>query len=80
MISQKIPEPEKYYSAAAIIREGFLGDWIKSRKGFVDLLRTEKAQELFKPITKQGRYMSFKIQGQHIIRVMQLIKDGELRL
>ena len=80
MNERKIPETDKYYSAGAVIREGFLGDWIKSRKGFTDLLRTEKAVELFKPITKQGKYMSFRIKGQHILEVLKLIDAGELNL
>ena len=74
------PEPNKYYSAASIIREGFLGDWMKSRKAFTDLLRQERAQEVFKPIIKQGRYMTFRIKGQTLLDVIQLIEKGELRL
>lgn len=80
MENRPLPIPDKYYSAGAIIREGFLGDWIKSRKGFTDLLRTERAQELFKPIIKQGKYMSFKIKGQSILDVIELIDKGELTL
>jgi len=80
MNERKILEPHKYYSAGTIIREGFLGDWIKSRKAFTDLLRTEKAQALFKPITKSGKYMTFKIKGQNVLDVMKLADEGKLNL
>jgi len=73
-------QPNSYYSATAIIREGFLGNWVKSRKTFTDLLRTERGQEVFKPIIRQGKYMSFRIQGQTVLDVLKLIEAGELRL
>ena len=81
MNERKLPDPDKYYSAAAIIREGFLGDWLKSKMSLTTLLREEKAQEIFKPIIKQGmRNMSFRVKGQTLIDVIALIEKGELRL
>lgn len=80
MDDRKLPEPNKYYSASAIINEGFLGDWVKSKSGFIQLLKTERGQEVFEPIIKQGKYMSFKIKGQKVLDVMKLIEAGELRL
>lgn len=80
MNERKLPESDKYYSASAIIKEGFLGDWMKSKMTFINLLRGERAQEVFKPIIRQGKYTSFRIKGQTILDVLKLIEAGELRL
>lgn len=81
MTDRKIPEKNKYYSAGAVVKEGFLGDWVKSRKGFIDILNSERGQEVFKPIIRQStKYTYYKIKGQTLIDVLELIDKGELRL
>jgi len=81
MDDRKLPEANKYYSATAVMKEGFLGDWKKSRKSFTDYLRTERGQEVFKPIIKQNKKNeTFKIKGQMILDVIDMIEQGTLRL
>ena len=45
-------DPEKYYSASFVIVSG-LFPWIKSVKGFTDMLRTEQGAELYKPVVEK---------------------------
>lgn len=81
MNEKKIPEADKYYSPTSIIREGFLGDWMKSKKTFVDMLRTERAIEVFKPIIKVGpKNTQYYIKGQTLLDILADIEAGTLRL
>ena len=80
-MEQNQPEPNKYYSAGAVVREGFLGDWIKSRKSFTDLLKLDSGKELFKPIIIKGvKYVRYRVKGQDILNVMKLIETGDLNI
>ncbi len=75
------PDKNKYYSATAIIKEGFLGDYFKSVSGFIEILKTERGTEIFKPIKKQNReYVTYKVKGQTLLDIMVLIERGELSL
>lgn len=81
MTDRKIPEKNKYYSSGAVIKEGFLGEWIKSRRGFIDILNTERGREVFKPIIRKStKYTYYKIKGQTLLDVIALIDSGELIL
>lgn len=75
------PNPNKYYSATAIINGGFLGDWVKSISGLIEILKTERGAEVFKPIRKQNKeYVTYKVKGQTLLDIMKLIDKGELSL
>lgn len=79
MEERKLPETDKYYSAGAVVREGFLGDWVRSRKSFIDLLKLDSSKELFKPIIIKGeKYIRYRVKGQHILNVMKMIEEGTL--
>jgi len=76
-----LPETGKYYSASAIIKKRFLGDWMKSIMTFLALLRTERGREVFKPITKEfGSRTTYKVKGETLLEVIDLIERGELKM
>ena len=80
-MANKLLDKNKYYAASTVIRRGYLGDWVKSVNTFLDILKTERGQEVFKPILKQGsNYMTYRIKGQTIMDVMKLIEKGDLQL
>lgn len=81
MQDRNLPEPNKYYSAGAIVKANFLGDWVGTRRQFLNVLKSERAIELFKPIIFKGeKYTRYKIKGQNILEVIKLIDAGELTL
>lgn len=68
-------EPEKYYSAKAVVEMGFL-PW-KSRMTFTIKLSEKKWQDVFNPIIDQTRSRRrFYIKGDVIIKYIKELKNG----
>lgn len=70
-------DSKKFYSASAIINNGFL-PWIRSAMTFIAIIKTPKGQELFKPIIrhveKNKRYV---IKGSDLLQAIEFIEKGQ---
>ena len=70
--------PERYYAASTIIKNGWL-PWILHAKTFKEVLETKEGQELYKPVVRTaGGYTYRKIKGETLIDVIKKADDGKL--
>lgn len=73
-------DPEAYYSASAIIKNGFF-PWIKSAMTFTGMLKTQEGLDLYKPIVRiAGTYTRYKIKGSNVIEIRDMASKGELKI
>lgn len=73
-------DPEKYYSPNHLMRCNIF-PWFTSVMTLMSILKSEKGQELFKPVTKTGPANTrYYIKGENVIEVLRLADAGELNL
>ena len=72
-------DPNKYYSAAEVVRMGVL-PW-KSYITFNRRLNEQKWIEIFNPIVEQKKLMRYyHIKGENILKFVELAESGKLTI